>query len=173
MVKTRTWKIPLGNPGHRVTVSLLQDLAVKASQDPVVIGFARRATQFAREKNPLEEAQGVLFAVQDAVRYTQDPITAELVADPRLLVRQIESGVYPVYGDCDDMAALTASLLMAIGYPVRFITYGKNASSEWEHIYLQMNDPMTGGWIDIDPIMKDKPLGWSPPSGNKVAFGAM
>ena len=151
---------------------LLEKLAEAGSQDPVLINFARRATQFALEKNALEEAQGVLHMVQDAVRYTQDPITAELVTDPRTLVRQIEAG-HQAYGDCDDMSALVAAMLLAIGIPCRFVTYGSKPKQPWEHIYLQMFDNRSRRWLNVDPIMKDKALGWIGPSGVRTTFGVM
>jgi len=172
MARTKRWTIPMGNAGHRVTVSLLQQLAYQGSQDPVLIGFARRATVFAQEKDPLEEAQGVLSMVQGTMRYTQDPVSAELVTDPRILVRQIESG-QTAYGDCDDMATLTAAMLMAIGHPVRFVTFGRDPRGSWEHIYIQMYDALRNNWVSVDPIMKDENLGYSPPGGTNVAFGVM
>lgn len=151
---------------------MLEKLALAGSQDPVLIQFARNATAFTMEKDPLEEAQGVLHMVQSSVRYVQDPLTAELVTDPRTLVRQIESGRM-AYGDCDDMVTLTAAMLLAIGHPIEFVTYSTVPGKPWEHIYLRMYDTYRNRWFSIDPIMKNHTIGFEPPGGEKVMFGAV
>jgi len=54
-------------------------------------------------------------------------------------------------GVCDEFAVLTAALLRARGFPVKYVTGVANTTEDWgNHAWLEVYIP-TQGWIPVDP----------------------
>jgi transglutaminase-like putative cysteine protease len=73
----------------------------------------------------------------------------------------IETLLYPDYmlngleisgrlvGDCDDITTLHAALLVALGFPVRFVAIRSvRENANYDHVYLEANND--GDWIMFD-----------------------
>jgi hypothetical protein len=85
-------------------------------------------------------------------RYEKDPPGVEYVASPDLqIVRACaeyeETGVFNLWGDCDEAATLAASLLLFFGAPARLVAIRKDGDVEFSHVFLRWS----GG--DIDPTV--------------------
>jgi hypothetical protein len=115
-------------------------------------------------KDYLGEIKAIFEWVQQAVRYTKDPLDVELLHTPR---RMIELRA----GDCDDMTILLGSMLESIGHQVRLVLAGPDAArpDRFSHIYLEVQHQ--GRWIPLDPTMPH-PMGWAPRTGIKRAQAA-
>ena len=116
----------------------------------------------------VDEALAIGDYVKRKVRYVRDPENIEYVQDPLDLVKQIQNGT--AQGDCDDMALLTASLLLTIGHSPLFraVRYGQPIGN-YNHIYVvvyERNKYQKKERVVLDCILKDKPIGAETPHSN-------
>jgi hypothetical protein len=69
--------------------------------------------------------------------------------------------------NCDDMAALLASLTAAVGFSSGLRAWGPQGS-DFEHVYAIVgypkNNPYT--WYALDATVQRAFVGWEPPPGN-------
>lgn len=164
-------KIARGNTGSTETVNAMTQLAYEGSIDPVVIKAAQDAIRLVPERNDYATFQAVLDDVRRRMRYTADPIDAEVVKHPRVAIQGSDdspNGREPM--DCDDVSTLTAAMLGALGYQTRFVTVAADASrpKEWSHVYLVARTT-AGAWVPMDPIMRGWPIGKEVPEAHLTA----
>ena len=163
-------KIDDGLNGNIQTIDFMKQVARVRSGDPLIRKLALNILQEYRVPSHyyLDEARAVGDFVKNSVRYVRDPNNIEYLQDPTDLVKQIQSGT--AQGDCDDMAMLTASLLLSIGHEpyfraVRYV----NSVGNYNHIYVVDYDKNPGGRKErlvIDCIIKGKPIGFEVPHVN-------
>jgi hypothetical protein len=107
-----------------------------------------------QEKDQLGEVTAIHQWVMDHLRYVRDPYGVEFITYPETLAFERQDG------DCDDHVILEAALLGSIGIPTHFVTVGfKN--QPFSHVYL--GAVVGGRFIPLDPIVKNKPVGWEAP----------
>lgn len=147
-------------------VSYLQKLARKASLDPKVKEAANRVLNrkcgdkwCVPQKNSVKEIEALFMACRNvrsplAIRYVRDHVRVDQFAHPNT-TRKLRGA------DCDDAAVYLGSMLMAVGYPIRFRVVQAKGSASWSHIYLLVGVPPTGPtrWIPLDLTVM-KPPGW-------------
>lgn len=109
------------------------------------------------EKDVVGEIRAIHTWVQRSIRYVRDPVGYEFITHPETLAFEIRDG------DCDDHSVLEAALLGALGIPTRFVVVGMVPGAGFSHVYLEALHQKSKRWIPLDPIMKDKPAGWSVP----------
>lgn len=87
--------------------------------------------------------------IQRCVRYTRDPYMTELVHRPAVMMQRIEEhGAWSE--DCESMAGLTISLLMALGHKCRLTIVGFHQPGAYTHIFCESFVPRIG-WAIVDP----------------------
>jgi len=157
--QTSTTRIPLGNDGHRRTLAAMSELAQAGSRDPVVIAAAQNAVRYAPEHSDLADFGALLIDVRRRMRYTPDPLDAEVVKHPRFLIEQSNRHGKEAM-DCDDVSVLLAAMLGAIGYRARFVTVGTDSRKpgEWTHVYVSAQRK-NGQWVPLDPIVRSWGVG--------------
>lgn len=147
--------IPYGNAGNRKTVAAMSRLAQDGAEDPVVIEAAQNAVLGTPERDDDVDFAAVLRDVRRRMRYTHDPLTAEVVKAPAYVIERTNRTGVPEPMDCDDASVLTASMLGALGYQTEFATVaaGPGIGGEWTHVYVRVrrND---GRWVALDPIVR-------------------
>jgi len=153
--------------GNLQTVAFMQRIGNLKAGDPLLQRLARQIVLEAGVPSHFyaDESFAIGQFVQSQVRYSRDPEGYEQLQDPALMVADIQNG--QAQGDCDDMALLTATLLLAIGHTpyfrvVRYTDDGTN-KSPFEHIYVVDYEANQGGdqqRIVIDCIIKDQPIGY-------------
>lgn len=76
------------------------------------------------------------------------PETIETLLYPDYMLNGLEmSG--KLVGDCDDITTLHATLLTALGFPVRFVAIRSvRDDANYDHVYLETN--LDGEWIMFD-----------------------
>lgn len=167
------WDLP-PDPERAAMMSLdyIQRLIRQGRTDPVV---QQRAAQIRAAAGVAPgDAPGTIAAVhrwvQANIRYVRDSELAraygleestELLTGARWLIALADRGQGE--GDCDDQVILECSLLEALGVRCRVAIIKADARwpHEWSHIYLHAWDGTR--WVSLDPIMRDKPIGWEPP----------
>ncbi len=141
----------------------MQKLAHEAAGDPVIQQLGRLIVLQAGVPSHFyaDEALAIGDYVKAKVRYMRDPDGYEQLTTPERLVQDIQNGI--AQGDCDDMALLTAALLLAIGHTPRFrmVRYDGN-SGPYAHIYTVDYDTNPGQGMKrvvLDCILKDQEIG--------------
>lgn len=110
----------------------------------------------------VDEALAIGDYVQRKVRYVRDADNIEYLQDPLDMIKQTQKGT--AQGDCDDMALLTATLLLAIGHQpfYRAVRYESGAGN-YNHIYTVVYEKNPYGQkqrVVLDCILKDRPMGY-------------
>ncbi len=153
-----------------MSLDYIHQLVRDGRADPEVRQQAVRILRQARvrERDYANIIAAIHRWVQQHVYYAHDPTGVELLTQARILLRQVAMG--EAVEDCDSFVLLEQSLLQSIGVPTRSVIWkaDKRDPSQWSHITLEAHDGKR--WIPLDPIMKDKPIGWEPPKhyGKKV-----
>ena len=110
----------------------------------------------------VQEALAIGDYVKSKVRYIRDPDGIEYLQDPLDLIKKIQDGT--AQGDCDDMALLTATLLLSAGFDdVRFraVRFYEPVGN-FNHIYVVVYDKdpyQKNQRVTLDCILKTKPIG--------------
>jgi hypothetical protein len=143
-----------GRRGTAETVAVMADLATGrwGAQSAAMRDLALRIVTDAGidAKDARGEVDAIHAWVQQAIRYTRDPIGQERVQTPEHTAFVARSG------DCDDFAVLEAALLGALGHRTRFVTVGFTPSY-FSHVYTEVE--VRGTWLPLDAIV-DHPPGW-------------
>lgn len=159
--QTAVRKIPGGNAGNLETLRAMRALASKGAVSPVVIEAAQNAVRGTPERDDDVDFAAVLRDVRRRMRYTHDPLDAEVVKDPAFVIERTndpESSPEPM--DCDDASTLCASMLGALGYATKFVTVAADPSrpSDWSHVYVTARRN-NGRWVALDPIVRQFGVG--------------
>lgn len=134
--------MPSGGAGVFHTLRVMREAVNESKTDPRVIQAAVSLIFNTPQRDEWGEASAIFDYVRDSIRFVRDVHGIETLAAPWLtLIRRV--------GDCDDQAALLASLFEAVGYPTRFVMAAYTEPDAWEHVYLQVF--VLGEWIDADP----------------------
>lgn len=126
----------------------MRDNVRQAVRDQFVIDAARLVTRGLPARDYRGQAAAIRAWVKSHLRFVRDPNGVELLTLPRTLLKEIIARSY-TSGDCDDAATLSASLLVAVGFPCRFEAvafFSKDAP--YQHVYTVAEFP--GGEMDMD-----------------------
>lgn len=159
-------RIATGNAGSRETLASMARLSSDGAHDPHVVRAAQNAVRHVPEGDHLGAFSALLQDVRRRMRYTHDPLNAEVVKAPRFVVDQSDiHGVEPM--DCDDASTLLAAMLGAIGYRSEFVTVASDGSRPgvWSHVYVVGVLP-NGQRIAMDPIVRRFGVGEEVPDGH-------
>jgi transglutaminase-like putative cysteine protease len=155
---------PSAEASSMVSLEWIHRIVREARQDPRVRETAIRILREARvpERNRMAIITAIHKWVQRHVRYEFDPVGVETFTTPEVMLRQIDQRGYAVE-DCDGMVILEHSLLNSVGIDTNsvIVKVDKKDPQQWSHILLEAWDGKK--WVSLDPIMKDKPVGWFPP----------
>lgn len=155
-----------GLQGNMQTLEVMIKEAHRRAGHPIVRDLALRILNQANTQDHFyaDESKAIGQYVQRYVRYVKDPTGIEQLHDPLTLIEQMSRGV--ARGDCDDMALLTATLLLSIGHTPKFRTVRYNGNSgPYNHIYVvdYAKNKDKKYRVVIDCIVKDKPIGFEVP----------
>lgn len=106
-----------GDGGKLSAAKTLREMAKNIKHDaasPEVWETSRSIVAQVPERDQPLQAKTIRRWCKARFRYVADPVNIDLLASPRYLLNQIKKHGY-VQGDCDDAAALTASLLQGVG----------------------------------------------------------
>lgn len=158
-----TKKLPDGIQGNKETIKVMTKVARERAGHPVVQTFARNIllSYHVPSQDYVDEALAIGDYVLKHVRYVRDPDGIEQLQDPVTMIDQITRGISQ--GDCDDMALLIATLLIAIGHQPYFraVRY-KDSSGPYNHIYVVVYERNWGSpkmRVVLDAILKRAPIG--------------
>ena len=167
--QARNRDIGFGSSANLTTVAIMRKLARTRAGLPLIREVALKILERYRTKshNYFDEARAIGEWVRDNVHYVKDPAGLEQITDPERLLRLALQG--RAHGDCDDQALLAATLLRSIGHTPKFkIVRYYAKTGPYNHIYVvdyagNKEGERSRKRLVIDPIMKDKPIGYEVP----------
>jgi hypothetical protein len=163
-------KVGDGINGNLDTIEVMKKMAREFSRHDLVKRLATNILHYNNipSHHYLDESRAIGEFVKKHIRYVKDPVGTESLQAPDMMIRMMQDVGYSM-GDCDDMALLTAALLMSVGIRPRFraVRY-KEGEGNFNHIYVvvyenNVADSSSPGPIKrlvIDCIVKDKPIGF-------------
>ena len=166
--------------GNLDTIKIMSKMAREYSTNTLVRTLATNILAY--DKIPshhyLEEAKAIGRFVQKHVRYVRDTADVETLHAPDMMIKHMQERGY-MSADCDDMALLIASMLMAVGIRPKFraVRY-RTDSGPFNHIYVvvyenNISDSMRPGAVQrlvLDAIIKDRPIGFEIPHKSGQEF---
>ncbi len=160
--------LPAGSDGTDATIQAMARAAMgeygAGSGKIIALAHDIIARAGVPERDVRGEVDAIHRYVQQSLRYVHDPLWYEMITYPETLAFETMTG------DCDDHVVLEAALLGAVGIPSRFVTYGFKGKIAQSHVAMEAK--VGNGWVPLDPIVKDKPAGWSvPDASNTVRYG--
>jgi transglutaminase-like putative cysteine protease len=149
-----TVPVPEGDAGIRATVQQMEKLLYgsKGVKSWTVRQAAIEAVRGVERGQP--EIDSVFEWVRDNIEFRGE--YGELLQSP-------EATINLAAGDCDDQSTLIAALLSSLGFETRFRTIAmREDPSEYSHVYAEVRDKQTGGWIPLDTTVHGSYPGWEP-----------
>lgn len=128
-------------------------LAKQYAKAPAIREQALSLTRHLPEKSALSEIEALFVFVRDEVRYIKDVYGVETLSTPERLLKDMQ-------GDCDDKSTLLGSLLLSIGYPVRFVAMSPD-NQNYTHVFPQVK--LGRKWLTLETTMP-WPVGKMPPN---------
>ena len=163
--KSQLMHLREGMQGNFDTVRFMRRVAHESAGDPAVQRLARLIVNQVPSHQYLEESRAIGEWVQSHMRYAMDPTGYEQLQEPQLMICDIEQGIGA--GDCDDMALLTATLLLCLGHnPCFRVVRYTGRTGPFSHIYVvdyTRNGDAEPERLVIDCIIKDQPIGYEVP----------
>lgn len=143
--------IPDGVDGISATLDKMIELVRVYRRHPFVRQLAIELTTPLAAKDFRQEAIRIWDFVRTYIRYVRDIRDVETLQSPLVTVRNRA-------GDCDDQAILIASLVQAIGHPVRFVAMGFQPRL-YSHVIAET---LVGDeWLPMETTVA-RPFGWEP-----------
>lgn len=144
-----------GDAGAESSVEDMRGLVDQALKNPRIYVLAREIVQGVPAYHDSAEAREIYDWVHNHIRFVKGVIGKQSLqsANATLDLRA---------GQCTDISILMAALLMAIGYPARFIAVATepDASDQFSHIYPEVE--IEGEWIPVDAAREHAEFGEPP-----------
>ena len=147
-----------GDAGTGQTIDIMRKLAEEASGDAQFLRFVIDTVRAVPAYDDMGEVRAIFDWVRRNIRFTKDPLTKEKLTPPMDLL-DLRAG------DCDDISTLMAAMLLAIGYPAKFVTAAADdaAPNDFSHVYVKAEvPPGSGNWVALDAARPDATLGLEP-----------
>ncbi len=140
-----------GENGIREIVARLNALKNYYGTVPAIRKCALAIASTTTDNDQAEHASRLARFVKDSVVYVTDPVNAEWVITPDLMLAEIaRTGI--TSGDCDEHCLLFASLAEALGIPCQIVGVHSGASPIWDHVICTAW--ISGREIDVDLCAK-------------------
>lgn len=146
--------------GAPQTVGIMKRSALESQQHQSVRMLAEEICRHLPGKDYTSEALAIHNFVLAHCRYMRDPRTIEWVKAAHVMVDEIlNRGVGT--GDCDDLAALEAALLLSAGCEARYATVAFRrimfqGQPQYSHVFTQAREPRSGAWITLDAVAAER-----------------
>ena len=146
--------------GAPTTVDIIRQAVIESQHHYIVRELVEEICEGVQSKDAISEPLAIYYFTCAKTRYMRDPRTIELVRSPKIIAEEISQGIRPSL-DCDDMAAFILSLAASAGCRGRVVTVAfrnlfYKGERQYSHVYAQVQDPISGKWISLDPVAGPK-----------------
>lgn len=133
-------ELPAGDDGIDATAMVMRAVAEHAARS------SARVQQLSREVGrQTDYVPNRWFGwCKEHVKFKRDPWKIERVPHPEKLLRQLDAGGQ-IEGDCDDLATLTAAVLLASNYGASLVVMHRPGRSSFEHVLAATNARFRNG----------------------------
>lgn len=146
--------------------------AMQAVKDPKIVGQIKKVVSGLVDENQpgftlsgdlstrqfvkIQEAFAILNFVRHKIRYTSDPYRVEMVYHPSVLMgKDVDLSKEKWSEDCDTIALLTLTFLLALNQEARLVIVGFPYPPGFSHVFCEVKlEPY--GWLMLDPSMSDE-----------------
>ena len=164
---------------QQAALRVLAELTQRSVLHPSILTAARAIVMDVPSRDDMGELEAIYDAVKHGtpvvagfkkgLRYTSDPTMADAFIAPTRILKQCKSGACA--GDCDEAAALIASLAAAIGFRAGLRAWGpKGCEGEYVHVYAVIgypkHDPERA--IALDTTVPEFTVGSEPRDGEVI-----
>jgi hypothetical protein len=152
-----------GAAGIVQTMGVMRSWVNQAIDHPLIRRYAAQATEHVPRGDQRQAALAIGEWVRAHVRYLPDPLHQENLTHPgndkpTSVIQAIHAGK-KVFGDCDDMAMLTAAMAKSIG--MQPIFHGVGRGKIFHHVYTEV------AGVAVDPTVS---LGTRPfPASRRIS----
>ncbi len=152
--KQRDMKIAtLDYKGTGQTIKYMVELSREGQVSPKIRQYAESVIREIQPKDYMSEMAALYYDTCRTVRYTRDPIGAEYIQHPELVLQNRSA-------DCDDISlylnALLRSVVMSVGNDTAFTTVGFDNSGEYSHVFLTAVEERSKKRVVLDPVAGPK-----------------
>lgn len=163
-------QIPDGDAGTDATVREMARQARAASKLPRVRSWAARIAGYSKSYRQ-HRLTSLYNWLSTHVIFKRDPQGWERIRHPNRMLEEVETHGRTA-GDCDDLATLAVSILLAWGYGERaaFIVMGREPGGRFEHVYFGVIN-RRGQLFPLDPQEK-MPMGHQVPAARRKVYTA-
>lgn len=158
-------------PGEAQTTVTLRVMAQHA-RDAARFDSVRRLAATLRDgtaDDPVAFSMRLYNWMLQHVMFRPDPPGHEYVRAPTKMIDEVARN-YETFGDCDDLATLAASILLAAGMEPAFVVVGPEGDGPYSHVYYAVMEH--GRWVPYDPQEARqgiRPREWSP-GGKRMIY---
>lgn len=149
----KIWRLPPDEDQQvAITIAAMIEAAVADSWD-LDLRWVASVMRPSPPAGAREVARRYTRFVREMVSFRLDPADVEFFRTPAALARDLRRG-RPVFGDCDDMAVLLASLLLTQGVEVAFVTIATSPHiPAFRHVFVAAHvEPDL--WASFDPSVR-------------------
>lgn len=138
-----------GELGIATTIEAMRAVAIEAaSYSPIVQRIASTIVADAPRRNTKAQLEGLWTFLRAGIHFRHDTWRREHLRTPdQLLLEIAQAG--RTSADCDDVATLGASLLLAMGYQALFIIVSRRADRTPQHVFF--GAIIKGQHVPLDP----------------------
>lgn len=147
--------VPDGDQGIAQILATLQRVVTYYGSLPVIRAAALTITAPQTDNEQLNQITALADYVMGNLVYVLDPINAEYIQTPEVLLLAIAQNG-KAYGDCDDHVCLFCSLAQSLGIEATPAAVKTNGSDSLNHVIAQVTME-TGEVLDVDLCAKGIP----------------
>ena len=153
-----------GSAGNFQTINMMKKVAHQRKGHPLVRKLAENIINLYKtgSQDFYDEAYAIGDWVKQVVPYAKDPKGVEMLQDPITMIDKLKRN--ELFGDCDDMSLLIATLLLSLGHQPYFcIVRYPQFRSGFQHIYIcvyEANNRDKKKRLVLDAIVKDRHTGY-------------
>lgn len=153
-----------GSVGNFQTIKLMKKIAHHRKGHPMIRKLAENIIKMygTESQNFLDECYAIGDWVKQVFPYAKDAKGIEQLQDPITMIDKLKRK--ELYGDCDDMALMISTLLLALGHQPYFcIVRYPQFNSGYQHIYIcvyENNNRQKKERMVLDAIVKDRHTGY-------------
>lgn len=140
-----------GAPGIQQIVSTLSGLREYYGRLPAIRAAAVSIVRGVGDHAQAEQVNLLAGFVRGAVRFLCDPLNAEFIQTPDVMLLDIDANGF-TYGDCDDHCLLFAALCESIGIPCEIVGVAATGEGLPDHVICVAH--LDSGALDFDLVAK-------------------
>ncbi len=145
-IKISIFKKADGLAGIWQTMYLMRELVYRSKHNRLIKNTSVSLIKNLSPLDYLRQVKAVFDFIKSKMKYVKDYFQVEEIQSPQRILKSIQEYGY-AYGDCDDMAIISASMLYALGFRLKFVVIATKPRN-YNHIRSEVF--INGNWIPLE-----------------------